>query len=755
MSTKTTFKRVALVAVASLGFGMLSVVAANATAATVSQDLTMTLGSATSTATVGTAVTNTAVFAGTAVSAAACTISTTESFPTDATVAGATSVAGSSLTAATLAAQASAGGTLAPTTTGTSGAWSASTTLSLTPDKPGIYVITFASTASACSTTAADNTTALSATWTIYAGYSADSLRANRAFPTQGSNVTTGWAATAGGQATVRFTNFSTTTARTYYVTTDNGSIIAGTERDTNTNIGAIANTNGSNLSGGFNFALDGSSNAADAMDVTITDLGAASTTVSVKYFDASTGVATTFAVATVTWGVAAAASAQYSLLTLNAGAGTTATGAAADTEATTVAKTVSAAKNFTIQVVVKDQYNAALNAKTISATITGPGLIGIADGTGAGAATGRSLSQLLTNNAGSVSVWADGSAGEATITISVGTVVLGSKVVTFVGAPATATVTQYLKVAKAGTQLGATPSTVDGTNDLTTFALKPAFAVEVTDANGNYVAAGATVKMVSSDSTAIVVGTCAENSTYSGNFECSVSGAVAAVSGASATVTFSVYNAATLAYDIVGTPLTFSVGGAIAATTVTLDKASYSPGEAMVLTVVSTDSKGNAAYDGQAVYAAISSNKSLGGALPATTKYIVGGKYASSATSPSLFAPAVDGSFEVRGTTVATVAAPLGTAFVVSAAVENGVTTAASQAAADAAAEATDAANAATDAANAAAEAADAATAAAQDAADAVAALSTSVTEMVNALKKQITSLTNLVIKIQKKVKA
>ena len=78
-----------------------------------------------------------------------------------------------------------------------------------------------------------------------------------------------------------------------------------------------------------------------------------------------------------------------------------------------------------------------------------------------------------------------------------------------------------------------------------------------------------------------------------------------------------------------------------------------------------------------------------------------------------------------------------------------------AAQSAQDAAAEATDAATAATDAANAAAEAADAATAAAQDAADAVAALSVQVTEMVDSLKKQITSLTNLVIRIQKKVKA
>ncbi len=85
----------------------------------------------------------------------------------------------------------------------------------------------------------------------------------------------------------------------------------------------------------------------------------------------------------------------------------------------------------------------------------------------------------------------------------------------------------------------------------------------------------------------------------------------------------------------------------------------------------------------------------------------------------------------------------------------DSATSSAAAEAATDAAAEATDAANAATDAANAAAEAPDAATAAAQDAADAVAALSTQVSEMVNALKKQITALTNLVIKIQKKVKA
>jgi hypothetical protein len=194
----------------------------------------------------------------------------------------------------------------------------------------------------------------------------------------------------------------------------------------------------------------------------------------------------------------------------------------------------------------------------------------------------------------------------------------------------------------------------------------------------------------------------------------------------------------------------------------VTLDKTSYSPGEAMVLSVVSTDSAGNPAYDGQAVYAAISANKALGGTLPATTGFIKAGKKVSSATSPAIYAPAVDGSFQIRGTTVATVAAPLGTAFIIDATVVNGEATNAANAASDAAAEAIDAANAATDAANLAAEAADAATVAAEEARDAadaataaVEALATEVATLMAALKAQITTLANTVAKIAKKVKA
>ena len=83
-------------------------------------------------------------------------------------------------------------------------------------------------------------------------------------------------------------------------------------------------------------------------------------------------------------------------------------------------------------------------------------------------------------------------------------------------------------------------------------------------------------------------------------------------------------------------------------------------------------------------------------------------------------------------------------------------------QAAADLAAEALDAATAAIDAANIAAENADAATAAAMEATDAVAALAVTTQAQIAsmrlqniALRKQIIALTNLIIKIQKKVKA
>jgi len=760
MSTKTTFKRVALVAVVALGLGGLSTVPASAGVANITA--TVAVASATASTAVGTAATTNFNTVTTLAATAADTVTysvAVTSKPADSSLAVAAPAATATAakvqfitgneTAATGWALTTATNTrvdTADTSTTQLAATSVRGTVSVSPDKAGIYVITLTATPSGSGS-------ATTATFTVYAGKSLDSLHANTAFPTQGTNITSGWSAAAGGVATVRFTNFAA--SKVYYVTSTAN--INGTVDQTASTHVVASNTNGTNLSGGVTLTSGASTTKSDAFDIQLNSLVTGTQTVTVVSYDATTGVSSTFSTVSLTVGEKPGPSAQYSLLTLNAAGGTTATGAADDITATTVAKTAGT-KRFTIQVVVKDQNNNTFNAPTLAASISGPGQLGIADGTGGAAISGRSISVALTAGTGSVDVYGDGSAGAATITITATsgttTTTLGTKKVTFVGSASKVVATQNLYVAKAGTTLGATPSTNYLTNDGTTMALTPAFTVEVTDSNGNDIAAGATVKMTSSDSTKIVVGTCAEYIAYPGNFECSVSGATGAASGASATVTFSVYNSTTQAYDIVGNALTFSVGEAIAKVTPTLDAVSYSAGQKMVLKYTAVDSSGNAAYDGQAPVSAVASNKSVGGALPAVTKFIKNGYYATSATAPTLFAPSVGGDFTISGTTIATVAAPLGTAWSLTATV-NTVGDAAANAATDAANEATDAANAATDAALAAADAADAATAAAQDASDAVAALSATVATLVAGLKAQITSLTNLVIKIQKKVKA
>jgi hypothetical protein len=462
----------------------------------------------------------------------------------------------------------------------------------------------------------------------------------------------------------------------TYFVTTDTGAILSGTGSSAGSRVpvaSAVTLTNGTNLGGGFNYVTSSGVTSSDYMDVKVTDTGSpATTTVKVVTYDATSGASTTFVTATVTWGVAAAPSAQYSLLTLNTTNGTDATGAAADTTATIASSsnTGGAVLKYTIQVVVKDQYNVAYTGATLSASIAGTaGSLGIS-GTSAtaGGIAGSSLSAAMTSSSiGSVGVYSNGVSGAAVVTISATTPagvtsVLGTKTVTFAGSASKATVTQNLYVAKAGLVLGLSPAATKAAL-ATTVATTPALTAEVMDSNGNDVVAGAVVKITSSDSTVIVAGTCVELSVDAdpsttgaqpapGIFECPVSGAVGAASGKSATITFSVYSATTGLYSIVATPITFKIGGAISKSVISLDKASYTSGEAMTLLATSTDASGNAAYDGQFPYTSISSNKSLITLPDASTKQIRNGKASTTSSTgvASLFAPSTTGSFTISG---------------------------------------------------------------------------------------------------------
>ena len=399
-----------------------------------------------------------------------------------------------------------------------------------------------------------------------------------------------------------------------------------------------------------------------------------------------------------------------------------------------------------------------------LAASITGPGTLGIVNGTGtnqatvAVAPTGRNISVAAGTNGSSynVTVFPDGNAGISTITIVSGTTPIATKTVTFVGSPAKATATQGLFVLEAGSS---TPGTGAGAalsataDAATNVSNTSAITAKVVDANGN--AANGTVKIVSSNPAVLNAVGCTQVTATPGTYQCDVQGASGAASGASATITFEVADTSGN-YTILAAPLTFAIGGAIASEALTTDMASYASLAPITLTVTAKDSAGNAAYDqyvSGGLTSALVASTQLGGAALTTASFtnLVNGV----ATVTGLYAPAVAGDFTVSGTDAVSTALE---AISVTANSTGGSADASANAATDAANEATDAANAATDAANAAADSADAATQAAQDAgdkADAALAAVTALSQQVTTLLSKVAALATAIAKITKKLKA
>ena len=428
----------------------------------------------------------------------------------------------------------------------------------------------------------------------------------------------------------------------------------------------------------------------------------------------------------------------------------------------------------------------AALITKTVSASISGAGLL---EGTGGNtAASGfagpaAAVASSTTDGSGyaAFSVLNSGVAGTGTITLSYtdanGVVnSLGSHVVVFYNTtPASFKVTQNLKVGRAGATLGVGTSAA---NSGTTVATTPAIEIQALDASGNIVGGLTGFTAVSSNTnvlsntitvaedTAPTTTAASANAAGAGNYIVQPTFAAGAVSGSSATLTVTWTSADGLT-KVSAAPVTFTVGGATISTlTLTSDAASYTPGQKVTLTLAATDSSGNPVADGDygiwgntatsgaitpvTASAQLTSNPFAAGSTSAAPSYeVVGG-----VATTTIYAPYTDGTVSLTstlGTTNSGLATALqGTTLATSFSVTTGASTA-SAAATDAANEATDAANAATDAANAAADAADAATSAAQDAgAKADAALAA-----VTALSAKITVLAAQIAKIVKKLKA
>jgi hypothetical protein len=377
--------------------------------------------------------------------------------------------------------------------------------------------------------------------------------------------------------------------------------------------------------------------------------------TIRITSIELATGAPTAQATVTITWGAAPVVTAGTTTAKLNAADAVTAAGA--DTPVSVSRLLATQAAN--IIVTVRDAAGNDLNGQTISATITGSGLIRAVAGAAAGNGIARATSVALTGNVASIHVNADGTAGVGTVTILVGTTVVGTKTVTFFGAPATITAVQNHRVlSSSGGAIGDNTTTPAGT----TIATTPSVILTVLDANGTRIPGltVANISAVSSDTTVMSetinisenAGTAAGN-TVSRTYNVQVS-SVAKASGSTATLTFRVALGTTPATFITTAPLTYRLGGSVASVALSLDKASYSPGEAASATLTLKDLSGNAAFDGDhtnMTTAALTS--SLG--ITSSLVFGAGGTTVSSLGGVSVAkinAPATSGTWTISGTT-------------------------------------------------------------------------------------------------------
>jgi len=418
----------------------------------------------------------------------------------------------------------------------------------------------------------------------------------------------------------------------------------------------------------------------------------------------------------------------------INAGETNTATTDNVVTASKSVSASTAAA---TIKVSLLNAAGSAVTAESFTAVISGPGTLGSAVDFTSGA-TGRAIT---VKNGDLVGVFADGTSGVSTITISSAAgKILATETVTFFGAATTLVATVKKAV------IGGTTAVAD------------VLAVSAKDAAGVDVSNLTSFGVVSSDTTKIAT----LYGTAKGSYDATTGLyliPVTPVAAGSSNITVTTNASAADTTGVSAAAVAVRVGSKTPASLkVTLDKTSYLPGEKATITVALADSTAldlvsSETYTAIFATGGITSNYSLGnGSATISGTDVI--SYASAGKAYTVFMPIMDGDIAfswTSGTGVAT--ANQGVAGSIT--VRVSPSSSAADAATDAANEATDAANAATDAALAAADAADAATAAAQDASDAVAALSATVAKLVASLKAQITSLTNLVIKIQKKVKA
>jgi len=735
MSTKTTIKRIALVAASALGLGLLSVVPASAA---VTKPTAVSLAATTpSTQSNYAAKSSTFSLTGQAAAAAAdaFTVVATLTGPSGSSAVPTMSLTGNAIAAgdfvAALATTTSTHDSITYTAAKAVTAMSATVagTVSFTPDLAGQYTLTVTANTSV-SASIVVNVTA------------ADGLVTPTVGVTLGAASTTATATgVVGGQ--VAFT--VDPSAGTLYLTVDSGtivSVVAATARNT------ISNTNGSNLAGGATITTGAKPAIADYVTVTLSSSVAGTQVAKLTSIDGTTGVATTAATLTVTWSSTSAAgiSKDNSLLYLSSGSCPAALGTN-----TTHAQDVATAGNDTSA--VSSVYKTTSIHACISTRDGNNNAIAVTTASSVYVSTGYSVSASAAATQDKTLTNSNGISGAATVTAvlidNAGNAITLTAPIVYYSTLATLKIANknYASQYAGAATFGAATS---GEGYLKIYGYDAAGNQIDLQANGNSTGtftvdsdANATaVADRSSDTAGATVATAytAGNTATLGYEKLAVS---CAVSTQEEKLTITAWGKDSLGNWVKSNSVDYYCSDNAVAKgviTVTPSSTSVDAGGSFTANFKYVDSKGYPVPDYTAVSMAVSNGAGIN--TPSTTTlngafYYPANVVAGNNGPISVLAV---GTLNTTGNALVTIT--------------NGQSDSISSAT-DAANEATDAANAATDAANAAAEAADAATAAAQDAQAAVAALASQVADLISGIKAQITALTNLVVKIQKKVKA
>ena len=480
MSTKTTIKRIALVAVSALGMGLLSVVPASAAAVSAVSiaDFTNVTDAVSGTAsTTAFTITTTGAASGDAIA-----YSLTISKPSNSSVAiaaptanGTHAAAGTygfeKTTPAVVAGWAvsdPADNTLLDSSTGTTAMVSkARGSISINPDVVGTYVITLSVTATP---TGGAALTAVTKTWSVTvpavndSSFSTTSLNLTKytTTPTVGSAVAVNLGGVFATNNAIDITDSTDFTAAvtsypaggyvgvTAAATTAAGAAVSA--MDDMTAIGASAS--GAILTrvsadNNFTAVTVTSSSTVGIGSYSFTPTKAGVYTLTVWNDNDQDGIIdVTETRQTIDITVVAAAGYSAPLSTVYSGTGATAATAATDLLPISASKTTGT-QAANIRVAIKNTSGAAYTGQTVTASIAGPGLLGAAQTNAAAdtadttAGTVRATSVTDTNGYVSVTVWPDGTSGTGVVTISVtdqvsgATTVLGTESVVFYGSVA------------------------------------------------------------------------------------------------------------------------------------------------------------------------------------------------------------------------------------------------------------------------------------------------------------------------------